>query len=279
MTDTTVKLISFLISKNIKFIPAFTESMMKSDNIEQGKFVLPVIASNSRYKWNLEFMQSLKKHYETDILTYLCNPKDTKPWIEENVTAIRYLIKSTFDLKICTETCNAILQIGDKLDVVSVNYIKLLESVFSKCADSGTESENFITNLVQVLLHITTLTLKRESKNVQKLNTLSDALMTAVKRLKEKDEEFVYERLNSNHSWSQFTRFSLKLGLKVPKNNEESVAILKALSSLCNIAYKRDSNHEYVKTLFEMASSHSEFINIMLGTSDTKSMYTVLNID
>ncbi|XP_076754806.1 nucleolar pre-ribosomal-associated protein 1 [Xylocopa sonorina] len=272
MTDTTVKLISFLISKNIKFIPVFTECMMKSNDIKKGNIVLPIVASNLNFKWSQEFLKSLRTHFKAEILSYLCDPKCMKLWIEENTSVICYLIKTTFDLKACNETCNSILQIGDKLDKVSINYIKLLQSVYNKCATHGgnMESDKFIMNLIHVLLHIITLTLKRESKNVQKLNILCDALDDAVKRLRSLGESIVFEALSRNYSWSQFTRFSLKYGLKELKSDEARVPMLRTLSILCDIAYKNESNDEYAKTLFEMATSHSEFINIMLGSSDTK---------
>ncbi|CAL7951618.1 unnamed protein product [Xylocopa violacea] len=270
MKDTTVKLISFLISKNIKFIPVFTECIMKSNDIKKGNIVLPIVASNLNFKWSREFLKSLKTHFEAEIISYLCDPKFMKLWIEENSNVICYLIKTTFDLKTCNETCNIILQIGDKLDKVSINYIKLLQSVYNKCATLKMESDKFIMNLIHVLLHIITLTLKRESKNVQKLSILCDALDDAVKRLRSLKENLVFEALSMNYSWSQFTRFSLKFGLKEFKSNEVRVPMLRTLSTLCDIAYKNESNDEYAKTLFEMTTSHSEFINIMLGSSDIK---------
>ncbi|CAK9816187.1 Nucleolar pre-ribosomal-associated protein 1 [Anthophora quadrimaculata] len=270
ITGTTVGLISFLISRNITFIPIFTESIMKSDNIKKPNVVLPLIESNLNVKWNQDFLQKLRKHHETEILSYLRNPKNPKSWIEENIMAICYLIKTSFDFKTCNETCNTILNIGDKLDMVSVHYIKLLQTVYYKCADLETRNYEFIMNLTQVLLHIITLTLKQESKNIEKLYILCEALNNAVNRLRDKRENFVFEALSTNHSWSQFTRFSLKFSLKKLRSGEEPIPILRTLSNLCNITYKNDSNNKYVETLFEMTTSHSEFINIMLESSNTK---------
>ncbi|XP_017877569.1 nucleolar pre-ribosomal-associated protein 1 [Ceratina calcarata] len=270
ITDATVDLISFLTNKNTKFIPNFVKYMMKSESIKMNNIVLSVIASNLDFKWNPSFLQSLKNNYEAEILSYMCNPKDDKPWIQKNISAVCYLIKTQFDLKTCNETCNAILQIGDRLDMVPIHYIELLQSMCSKCVTSNSESEILIMNLTQVLLHVITLTLKKESKNTEKLIILCEALDSAINCLKSLKEDFVFEGLSTNHSWAQFTRFSLKFGLKGLKSNEERVPILKTLSTACDIAYKNDSNNDYVKTLFEMSASHSEFINIMLGSSDTK---------
>lgn len=271
MTNTTVNLISLLIKKNIKFIPIFVEYITKSKNIERGNIVLPIVASNLNFKWDLDFLQNLRKYYEIEIISYLCNPKDTKSWIEENVIAICYLIKTTFCFKKCHDICDIILQIGDKLDMISIQYIQILQSIYNKSAVSEMENEKLIMNLTQIFLHIITVTLKKESKNIQKLQILCEVLNDAIKHLKNKRKDFRFEALNCNHSWTQFIRFSLKFGLKEMKNNKESVKILKTLSALCDIAYENNSNDEHVKILFEMATSHSEFINIMLDSSDTKS--------
>nr|XP_012144425.1 PREDICTED: nucleolar pre-ribosomal-associated protein 1 [Megachile rotundata] len=270
ITDTTVKLISFVISRNVKFVHLFVKYMMKSESIKEGNIILPILASNLNFKWNHNFLQNLKNHYETEILSYLCKPKDTKVWIEENVAAICYLVKHVFDLTACSKTCNSILQIGDKLDMVSIPYIKILQSIYNKCAASDADSEQFIMTWVQVLLHITTLTLKRESKNVKKIHMLCKSLNEAVQHLKNKKDDFVFEALSSSNSWPSFTRFSLKLGLKESNDNEQSHPILKTLSTLCSVAYRNNSDNEHAKTLFEMATTHSAFIDIMLGSSDIK---------
>ena len=245
--------------------------------MEKGNVVLPIVASNLNFKWNKDFLQSLKKHYEVEIVSYLCDPKNTKSWIEENDIAICYLIKITFNLKMCNDICNMILQTGDKLDTVSIHYIKILQSMYNKSAVLETESEKLIMNLIHIFLHIITMTLKKESKNIQKLCILCEVLNDAVKHLREKRKIFEFEALSANHSWLQFTRFCLKFGLKESKKDKEVVPIIKTLSILCDIAYRNNSNNEHVKTLFEMATSHSEFINIMLESSNTKSMYLYNN--
>ncbi|XP_053970281.1 nucleolar pre-ribosomal-associated protein 1 [Hylaeus volcanicus] len=268
--DTTVKLLSFLIGKNMKFIPIFTEYMLKSESIKESNIVFPILQSNLNFKWNQKFLQELRTHYQYDVLSYLSKPTNTKVWIEENATAVSYLIENVFDLKMCSETCNIILQIGDKLDMVSIQYIQILQSVYNKCATCGEDGEKHIMNLVQVLVHIITLTLKKESKNIEKLLILCKGLNAAVKYLREKKEDFLFEALHTSNSWSQFTRFSLKFGFKELKGNKQPLQILKTLSILCDVAYKNGSNSEYAKTLFEMATSHSEFLNIMLLSSDIK---------
>ncbi|CAD1472827.1 unnamed protein product, partial [Heterotrigona itama] len=272
ITDATVNLISFLIRRNVKFIPIFIEYIKNSKNMEKGNIVLPIVASNLNFKWNQDFLRSLKKHYKVEIVSYLCDPKNAKSWIERNDIAICYLIKTTFKPKMCNDICNMILQTGDKLDSVSIYYVKILQSMYDKSAVGlETESEKLIMNLIQIFLRIITVTLKEESKNVQKLCILCEVLNDAVKRLREKRNIFEFEALSTDRSWLQFTRFCLKFGLKGSKKDKERIVpIIKTLSILCDIAYRNNSDNEHVKTLFEMATSHSEFINVMLESSSTK---------
>ena len=53
--------------------------------------------------------------------------------------------------------------------------------------------------------------------------------------------------------------------------NKEPNRLMRMLSEVCDIAYKDSDMEEYVKTMFEMTTSHSEFFNIMLKHSDIQS--------
>lgn len=177
------------------------------------------------------------------------------------------------DLETCKDICYTVLQIGDQLDMVHTCYIQLLQSLYYKYALLEEDGIQVIMNFVQILFHIITLTLKKESKNVEKLTLLCDKLNNAINHLKEKKKDFIFEDLSTSHSWPQFTRFSLKLGFSLTKDNKTYLPILKTLCTLCDVICKDDSNNEYAKTIFEMTISHSEFVNIMLKSSIIKSKY------
>ncbi|KAK2577471.1 hypothetical protein KPH14_003572 [Odynerus spinipes] len=267
---TTVKLISFLLNRNIKFLPSFVQYAVKSANIKENTFILSIIESNLRYEWKQDLIQKLSDSYKDEILHYISHPAESKKWIEENVNVICYIIDHTFDIDTCKNLCCTVLQSGDQLAMVHTCYIKILQSLYYKYAALKEDNVEAIMDFIQILLHITTLTLKKESKNMEKLAFLCKRLNSAINYLKEKKNDVVFEDLSKNHSWSQFTRFSLKLGLKLSKDNKTYVPILKTLCTLCDVAYENDSDSEYIKTLFEMTTSHSEFVNTMLSSSTTK---------
>jgi len=270
ITSSTVQLITILISKNAKLIPLLVKYFLKGKNAKQTDVVFSILACNLKDKWNEKFLQNLYNHYSSDIITYLSEPGNPISWIEKNVTAIVYLIQNTFDLALCEKTCNIISEIGDKLDMVPICFIHLLEGLYKRYESLITVKEKALSDLIQILLYIMTLTLKKEAKNLEKINVLCEKLNNAIACLRKIKSDFILDSLSKSHSWSQYTRFSLKLGLKDAKNNEIQSSILRILSNLCDIAYSDNIEDEYTKIMFEMATSHSEFVNIMLGSSVIK---------
>ncbi|XP_011866793.1 PREDICTED: nucleolar pre-ribosomal-associated protein 1 [Vollenhovia emeryi] len=270
ITASTIQLITTLITKNTRLIPSLVKYFLKVENVKQGDVAFPILGSNLKYKWNEKFLQSLYERYGSDIAAYITEPQNPVPWIEENVAAIVHLIDSTFDIALCGRICDDVSQNGDKLDMVSICFVQLLESVYKRYESLITAKEKSLMDLIKVLLHIMTSTLKREPKNIEKINVLCEKLNRAVIRLKRTEDNFVFSSLSKSYSWPQFTRFSLKLGLKDAKDEATQSNVLKTLSNLCDIAYEDNVDDEYTKTLFEMVTSHSEFVNIMLGSPAIK---------
>jgi len=278
ITPSTIQLITILIIKNTKLISSLVKYFLrKVENAKQGNIVFPILGSSLKHKWNEKFLQSLYEHYSSDIAAYIIEPQNPVLWIEENAAAIVYLIESTFDLALCERICDTVSQNGDKLDMVSICFVQLLESVYKKYESLVTAKEKPLMDLIRVLLHVMTSTLKKESKNIEKIKVLCEKLNGAVIRLKKTESNFVFNSLSNSYSWPQFTRFSLKLGLKDAKDEETQSNILKTLSNLCDIAYRDNVDDEYAKTLFEMTTSHSEFVNIMLGSSTIKGEFARTN--
>lgn len=270
ITTSTIQLITTLITRNTRLISLLVKYLLKVKNVKQGDIVFPILGSSLKHKWDKKFLQCLHECYGDDIAAHMTDPQNPVPWIEENAAAIVYLIESTFDLDQCRKICDNISTNGDKLDMVSVCFVQLLESVYKKHGNLITTEESSFTeeSLIKVLLHVTTSTLKKESKNTEKIKVLCEKLNSAVIRLKKTKDNFF--SLSKSYSWPQFTRFSLKLGLKDAKNEEIQSNLLKTLSNLCNIVYGDNLDDEYAKTLFEMTTSHSEFVNIILGSSAVK---------
>lgn len=275
ISASTIQLITTLIISNTTLISSLVKYFLKTENVKRRDVVFPILGSNLKHKWNEKFLQSLYEHYGSDIAAYITEPQNPVPWIEENAAAIVYLIESTFDLALCRRICDTVSQNGDKLDMVSICFVQLLESVYKRYKNLITAKDKSLMDLIMILLHVMTSTLKKESKNIEKIKVLCEKLNLAVIYLKKIEDNFVFSLLSKSYSWPQFTRFSLKLGLKDAKDEETQSSVLKTLSNLCDIAYGDNVDDEYAKTLFEMTTSHSEFVNIMLGSSIVKGEFTL----
>lgn len=270
ITASTIQLITTLITRNTRLIPSLVKYFLRVKNVKQGDIVFPILGSSLKHKWDKRFLRGLHECYGDDVATHMTDPQNPVPWIEENAAAIVYLIESTFDLDRCRRICDYVSKNGDKLDMVSVCFVQLLESVYNRHENLITAEEKSLMeeSLIKVLLHIMTSTLKKESRNTEKIKVLCEKLNSAVIRLKKTKDNFF--SLSKSYSWPQFTRFSLKLGMKDAKDEETQSNLLKTLSNLCDVVYGDNTDDEYAKTLFEMTTSHSEFVNIILGSSAVK---------
>ncbi|XP_046813044.1 nucleolar pre-ribosomal-associated protein 1 [Vespa crabro] len=268
--DTNAQLISFLLSRNVTFLPSFIQYALKYENMKENTYLLSIIENNLKYEWKEDLIKKLSDSYKDEILHYISHPAESKKWIEENMNVICYIIDNSFDLETCKNICYTVLQIGDQLNMVHTCYIHLLKSLYYKYALLEEDDIQVIMNFVQILFHIITLTLKKECKNIEKLTLLCEKLNSTINHLKEKKNDFIFEDLCRNHSWPQFIRFSLKLGFSLTKDNKTYLPILKTLCTLCDVICKDDSNNDYAKTIFEMMTSHSEFVNTMLKSSIIK---------
>ncbi|KAJ8680513.1 hypothetical protein QAD02_016300 [Eretmocerus hayati] len=262
--------INFLIQKDFpKFSKAFTKvAIVDGKVIQKKELILSVIANNLNQNWDQEFLVNTSKHLEADVIAFLTEFKTAEfKYLEDSTEAVAFLIENSFDADKCKKICEIILCNGNKLDAASEPHVKLFSSIFKR--SSGERSAN-LKDFIQVLVHIMAIALKRSSKDAKKLTFLCDTLSDAISNL-ELENEDTFEELSKNFSWPQYTRISLKVGLKIIKDKEKDTSfLLKTLATMCDIAYKDDGAEEYVKTMFEMTTSHSEFMNVMLSNAVVK---------
>ncbi|KAF7997187.1 hypothetical protein HCN44_005464 [Aphidius gifuensis] len=275
INSSTIKLISFLTGNNEKLIPVFINYAMNEKKIiQQSDLIFSVISSNLKYNWSKKFIKKIYKNYKDELISYFKfnEEENIKKWISmDNVKAISYVIDSCLKLDTFEDIKTFILTAGDKLESVDLVYIKLLRSLFEKSTKLTETSEETLKTLLQIFMKLAVSTLKKDSKNDEKLDIISNNLCDVVEMLKLNNKNYTFEDLNKHHLWPQFTRFSLKLGLKISKNDtKKQPSIIKSLTKVCDIAYTNKCENEYVKNLFEMTTSHSEFINLMLSSQIVK---------
>ncbi|XP_015124059.1 nucleolar pre-ribosomal-associated protein 1 [Diachasma alloeum] len=270
--ESTIPLISFLTARNPKLIPLFTKYIStEKSRIRCCELIFSVLSSNLSYKWNSEFLFKICKQYEQNIINYFLFYEETLDWINQNVDSVAYLIDSCFSLEICERITTKVLSSGDKLETVDFNYAKLLQHIFTRLSQLHRNPQEILCQGLQVFIRLIVSYLKKNAKDSNEIEILCIYMFQTITRLKSINKDFIFEDLSKSYSWSQFTRFSLRSGLKNSKNDStKNHSLLKTLSQVCDIAYKDKSETEYVKTLFEMTTSHSEFVNLMLSSQNIK---------
>ncbi|XP_012269209.2 nucleolar pre-ribosomal-associated protein 1 isoform X2 [Athalia rosae] len=265
------ELASFLISRNIKFVSVYVKYAMSNvEALKDRDTVFSILSSMLDNEAQPQFYPKLYELYKEEILGWFSDPETVNPSIKRNIKAAVKLIETVVDVETCNERCDMILSNGDKLLMVDTSYIELLQSIFTKAGKLEIIGNNRLVDFAQILIHVTVSALKKDSKNNEKHEKLCKILLETISLVDVKKSHSQCHEIQKNHSWPQFTRFSLKLGLKSSKDDNNQVLLLRTLVKLCDIVYENNSDDEYVKTLFEMTTSHSEFINTMLGTSSTK---------
>ncbi|XP_014232040.1 uncharacterized protein LOC106655945 [Trichogramma pretiosum] len=263
------EIFAIVIFENSVCMDLFMKFVKNNEDFYQQQDVLFYILSKSvEQKWKKKFISKLFNLYKDEIVTYVTTLKTNSECLEMNIGAIGYFIDNCFDPEECKKMCDAILINGEILDHAQEIHIQVLKKLFIKSLPVNPDA---LKSLVQVLLRITLVVLKKEPKNTSKLNNICQSLIEAITDLKTKNSVSYFEDISKNHSWPLFTRICLKVGLKSTKNAEtEKLLVLKALLVTCDLAYEDDCKEVYVKTIFEMTTSHSEFINIMLNNSNLK---------
>ncbi|KAK0098874.1 hypothetical protein PV326_000809 [Microctonus aethiopoides] len=272
LSNAKINLIGLLINRNDELISQYTEIVTKINPklIQLSELIFKIISSNLFYKWDINLMQKIFEQYSNDFVNYFaCESTESNSWIDNNLSSSSYFINATFDEKICGKIINKILSSGDKLDQVNINYIKMLRCLVTKSTEIEKKNNSMETmiNFIQILIRIGVYALKKNSVNDrERLELVCEYLCEAIDNLKLISNEITLEEVKKNNSWPQFSRFSLKIGLKSSGENEKiSSTLIKTLAEICSIAYKNNSDNESVKTTFELITNHSAFMKIMLG--------------
>ncbi|XP_063974983.1 uncharacterized protein LOC135161387 [Diachasmimorpha longicaudata] len=269
--ESTITLISFLTERNPKLISLFTKYiLMEESRIQSRQLIFKVLSSNLTHKWDSEFLFRVCKEYEKSIINYFLFHVDNKDWITQNVDAVAYLIDSCFSLETCESISKKILSSGDKLETVDFNYTKLVHHLFERFSKLHKNPQEILRQVLQVFIHLMVSTLKKNAKDTNQIETLCTHISQTITNLKSTDKNFIFEDLSKSSLWFQFTRFALKSGMKNSKIDQKNLSLLKILSEVCDIVYEDRSETEYVKTLFEMTTSHSEFVNLMISSHSAK---------
>lgn len=275
----TYQLAALLMTHNIKLCNIFKEQISRPEILSQRELTLPlgnaVINHNHFLTESKEFLTTIFNEYKSNIIKFLERPHKTG---QIYITCWKFIRKLVLE---CMEPqeCEKLFTKIHKFEVVELNHIHLLQTVFIKtCLVEEIQKKEYFINYLLSMLNLTTAALK-ENKEVHIIKDIVTTVYSViqvsnyVKGLNvEQKEEF--QKVTESAVWQNFYKAILKDSLKIrtaEHGNTCGPDLLYLLKTLVKLFYKID--HEDIVMLFEMVTSHSEFLNVMLShhSSDIKS--------
>lgn len=272
----TANLAAMLLKFNVKFCNIFKEEIARPEILAQREITLPlgnaVINHNKFLLDNNEFLATIYTEYKSNIIKMLEKPHKAGQIYVTCWQFIRKLVIECMDVQDCLKLFNKI----HKFEAVECSHIQILQSIFLKICENDAKKDHLI-NYFSSMLSLSTIALK-ETK-VDALNEIVTSMHVVVQVCKvverlDTEQKDDFKKIIESAIWQNFCKATLKDSLKV-KTVDQGYTIgpklLALLTELVNLMYP--DGHDDLITLFDMVTSHSEFLNVMLSlySSDIKS--------
>ncbi|KAJ8712036.1 hypothetical protein PYW07_004878 [Mythimna separata] len=282
----TANLAAVILKFNVKLCTIFKEEILKPEILTQREITLPlgnaVINHNQFLLDNKEFLATVYSEYKSNIIKMLEKPHKAGQIYVTCWQFIRKLVIECMDVQDCLKLFNKI----HKFEAVETSHIQIFQSIFLKICENFAKKDHLM-NYFLSMLNLTTIALK-ETK-VDSLNEIVTSMYTVVQVCQgvtglETEQKDDFKKMIESAIWQNFCKATLKDSLKV-KTADQGYTIgpklLALLTALVKLLYP--DGHDDVTTLFDMVTSHSEFLNVMLSlySSDIKSkliefLYTLI---
>lgn len=288
----TSKLASVLLKYNMKFCNVFKEQISKPEILSQRELTLPlgnaIINHNQFLLENQELLSNIFAEYKSNINKMLEKPHKAGQIYNSCWEFIRKLLLECADLQDCVKLFGK----SHKFEVAESSHVNLLQAVFLKiCLHDEHHKKEYLINYLSSMLHIMTIALKenKETNVVDDIitNVYNVILIAKCKQgfnIEQKDE---FKKITESAVWQNFCKAVLKDSLKVrtaAQGSSLGPQLLFLLTTLVKLLYPSES--EDIVTLFDMVTSHSEFLNVMLShhSTDIKSrlvefLYTLIRLN
>ncbi|CAG9788482.1 unnamed protein product [Diatraea saccharalis] len=287
----TSQLAAVLLRHNSRLCNIFKAQASRPEILNQRELTLPLGNAAVNHKQFLvdhkDFLNLVYAEYKSNINKMLEKPHKAGQIYIACWEFIRKLVVECMEIQECTKLFSK----SHKYEVVELSHINLLQAIFIKlCLSEKNNKNEYLINYILTTLHTSTSALK-DGKETETLITLviniSDAIdvseNTGFFDFAKKD----FKKITDSGVWQNFCKAVLKESLKVKTASQGSSAgphLLYLLTRLVKLFYPID--HEDIISLFDMVTSHSEFLNVMLShhSSDIKSrliafLYTLIQLN
>ncbi|XP_058831379.1 uncharacterized protein LOC131689975 [Topomyia yanbarensis] len=275
-----VKLATFLLARGTGFDSILLE--MITANISKKELVYPLI--NVAVQKNIfkdgnddhkKLLAAAYNEFKSGINKTIEKPGKAAVIYKENTFANQYLIRNCMPKNECVDFAKKKIKI-DSLEVYQLKLMmEIYRNAFETTKTDPTQVKILYLNVFGVLLQFYNVLLKVADlfKDIEKLNELVTATFTWVKFSKKCNHLAAtdYKELTETANWTNFCKFSLKLGIDIhkspdnPNRHDERLHVLLQIAAmLVDLFYKDNGSAAEIVNFYELALSHSRFLNVLL---------------
>ncbi|CAG4988240.1 unnamed protein product [Colias eurytheme] len=264
----TSNLASVLLKFNNKFCIVYKDEIKRPEILSQRELTLPLgnaIVNHGQFLANnKEILEKLYDEYKSNISKYLEKPHKAGQVYIASWKLLKKLVTECMTIPDCKKIFSKI----HKFEVLDLSHVKLLQVILYKIYLNAEENKiEYFINYISAVLNVVLNCLKDE-----KINDLDETIsyvysttqISKIKQLVDNKDEF--KKVIDGATWKNFCKAVLKSALKVKtadQDNSLGPKLLCLLTVLVKYFYPVD--HEDVAVLFDMVTSHSEFLNVMLS--------------
>lgn len=272
LNKSTIKLATLLLERNHELIAVFTEHLPQ--NIGRKELIYPllnVVCQRKQFTLDTSLINLLYADFKSGIFKTIEKPQKAGVIYKENLYSTLWLLEHCMPTKECLDFC----QKSFKFDSAEVYQLQIIKGIHFKAlsAANATAQMQIYVNFLNLFVQLLLVLLKKDNVEWDKVQSFAVIVADWLK-LKNSQQLLstaVVEKILKSQSWMQLGKQCLKLGLqrdlsetsKVVYNETNSV-LLKLLALLCDNFYAKNNESTDCGNLFEMAISHSEFIELAL---------------
>ncbi|XP_038109205.1 uncharacterized protein LOC6038101 [Culex quinquefasciatus] len=275
-----VKLAAFLLARDSRLEAAFLELI--PGNVSKKELIYPlmnVAFQKGVFKEDSEehkkLLGTVYNEFKSGLNKTIEKPGKAAVIYKENTIANQQLLQRCMPKNECVDFAKKKL----KLDSIEVYQLKLMMEIYRKafesCKEDATQLRVVYSNVFNVLLQFFNILLKVNDllKEVEKLNEIVLATFSWVKlHLNCKElHGLEFKEIIETSNWTNFCKLALKTGIdtqKSPENpsrlDERLHILLKITAILVDLFYADNSSPAEIATLYELALSHSRFLDVIL---------------
>ncbi|KAJ2945368.1 hypothetical protein O0L34_g168 [Tuta absoluta] len=275
----TSQLAAILLKLNHKFCNVFKKQLSRPEILAQRELTLPLgnalLVHNHFLIENKELLMTIYAEYNTNISKLLEKPHKAGQVYTTCWQFVKKLIIECMD----SEECEKLFTKNHKFEAIEICHVHLMQTMFLKlCVIGKSPKKDHLVNYLLNTLNLIANAIK-EGKEVDIIKDIVANIYTmteASKHVKgfatETKEEF--KKLTDSGVWQTFCKAVLKDSLRIKTAIQGRTCgpqLLHLLTTLVKLVYPEDD--EGTQTLFDMVTSHSEFLNVMLShhSSEIKS--------